>query len=214
MIHAYDEMYINEAMKKIGNMFEYVSLDLGIDIDAFFKMFIDSKLARKFEIGNVSIIAGRSGIEIANMVFELNDRQIDFKEPKWREGKSDIYWSGWVLAYYQWYRNKRFADIWNKISIHKIIKMYNLYHEKDILQVVDAMDKMLSQHRKQSLSELRIVKGLSQRQLAELANMSISQIQRLEYGERSVENVTLKTAINLANALGVEVNELITAEND
>ena len=92
--------------------------------------------------------------------------------------------------------------------------MYNLYHEKDILQVVDAMDKMLSQHRKQSLSELRIVKGLSQRQLAELANMSISQIQRLEYGERSVENVTLKTAINLANALGVEVNELITAEND
>lgn len=38
--------------------------------------------------------------------------------------------------------------------------------------------------------------------------MSISQIQRLEYGERSVANLTLKTALSLSKALCVSVEEM------
>lgn len=38
--------------------------------------------------------------------------------------------------------------------------------------------------------------------------MDISQIQRLEYGERKTENLSLKTAINLAYALGGDVRQL------
>jgi hypothetical protein len=38
--------------------------------------------------------------------------------------------------------------------------------------------------------------------------MSISQLQRLEYGERKVENLPLKSALSLAKALRVEMEEL------
>ena len=35
MIRAYDEMYIEGAMIRMGDMFEYVVLDLGYDIDYY-----------------------------------------------------------------------------------------------------------------------------------------------------------------------------------
>lgn len=47
---------------------------------------------------------------------------------------------------------------------------------------------------------------MTQQELAEAAHMSVSQLQRIEYGERQVENLTEKTA--LARALGVVVSEL------
>jgi transcriptional regulator with XRE-family HTH domain len=61
---------------------------------------------------------------------------------------------------------------------------------------------------KTKIADLRAIKGMTQQELADQAHMSISQLQRLEYGERKIENLSLKTAISLANALGVSVEEL------
>ena len=47
-----------------------------------------------------------------------------------------------------------------------------------------------------------------QQELAGRAHMSISQLQRLEYGERKSWNLSLKAVLALANALGVNVEEL------
>ena len=58
------------------------------------------------------------------------------------------------------------------------------------------------------MKDLRIQYGLTQQELADEAHMTVSQLQRLEYGERKVENLSLKTALALARALGVEVSEL------
>ena len=58
------------------------------------------------------------------------------------------------------------------------------------------------------MKDLRIQYGLTQQELADEAHMTVSQLQRLEYGERKVENLSLKTALALAEALGVEVSEL------
>ena len=55
---------------------------------------------------------------------------------------------------------------------------------------------------------LRLTRGMTQQELADEAHMTVSQLQRLEYGERKVENLSLKTALALAEALGVEVSEL------
>ena len=49
---------------------------------------------------------------------------------------------------------------------------------------------------------------MTQKELADEAHMTVSQLQRLEYGERKVENLSLKTALALAAALGVEASEL------
>ena len=55
---------------------------------------------------------------------------------------------------------------------------------------------------------MRLVRGMTQQELAGRAHMSISQLQRLEYGERTVEKLSLKTALALAKALGVRIEEL------
>lgn len=208
MTHAYDEMYVEGAMIRMGDMLEYACLDCGYDPDAFFKMFILSGYARRFEIGDVSVIAGKSGPELAYEVLAAIDHVREFTAPKWREDRSDLYWSGWVLAYFQWEQNVTFSEIWNSISIRMLQKMYPTMHETDIRRATDAMNGMLKSPGKTPVQTLRLVRGMTQQELAERANMTVSQLQRIEYGERKVENLSLKTAIALASVLGVSVEEI------
>lgn len=53
------------------------------------------------------------------------------------------------------------------------------------------------------LKELRMKRGLSQRELAEKAGMSGGNIAAIECGRRSEANLTLATAIKLCDALRV-----------
>lgn len=208
MIRAYDEMYVDGAMTRMGDMLEYACMDCGYDPDSFWNMFLQSGVARRFEIGDVSVVAGKSGPELAYLVLSAADHRADFPKPLWREDRSELYWSGWVLAYYQWYTAQPFSVIWKSISIRMLQKLYTTLHEADITKTVDVLSGLQKPVKKNSVSLLRLVRGLTQQELAERAHMSISQLQRLEYGERKIENLSLKSALALAKALGVEVEEL------
>jgi DNA-binding Xre family transcriptional regulator len=201
-------MYLEGAMIRMGDMLEYACLDCGYDPDCFFKMFLQSNVARQFQIGNVAVIAGRSGPELAEIVLEAVDYKKDFPEPSWREYRSDVYWSGWALAYYQWYTAQSFAIIWQSISIRMLQRLYPTLHEADITKTVDVLSRMQKPVERDSVRNMRLVRGMTQQELAKRAKMTVAQLQRLEYGERKVENLTLKTALSLAKALGVSVEEL------
>lgn len=207
-MHAYDEMYLDGAMIRMGDMLEYACLDCGYAPDSFWKMFVNSGLARRFEIGDVSVVAGKSGPELAYMVLQNADHLEEFPAPAWRDDRSDLYWSGWVLAYFQWMTGYSFAMIWKHISIRTLQKMYPTYHEADISKAVDAMSDLIKPVQKTPVQTLRLVRGLTQQELAARAHMTVAQLQRIEYGERKVENLSLKTALALAKALGVDVEEL------
>lgn len=206
MTHAYNEIYLESAMIRLGDMLEYACLDMEYDPDAFWKMFIHSGLSFSFELGNPSVVAGLSGVELAQKVIYIEDPTVEFANPSWFENRSSYFWCGWVLAYYQWYTSKNFQDIWNHVSIHSLLNMYSTLHEADISKVVEVLDNKTNIDVKYSIYDLRIAKGLTQKELANRAKMSISQIQRLEYGERKVENLSLKTALSLSKALAVPVN--------
>lgn len=208
MMYAYDESYIEGAMIRLGDMIEYACLDMNYDSDNFFKMFIMSGIARRFEIGDVSVVEGRSGPELAQMVLTDVDHVKDFKEPVWREYRRDLYWCGWALAYFQWHEKMTFKEIWQSISIRMMQKMYPTLHEADISKTVDIMRGMILPKKKIPVQTLRLTRGMTQHELADEAHMTVSQLQRLEYGERKIENLSLKTALALARALGVEVSEL------
>ena len=171
-------------------------------------MFIQSGLARRFEIGDVSIVAGKSGPELVYMVLSDVEHKKDYPTPAWRENRSDLYWSGWVLSYFQWHENLTFSEIWDNISIRMLQKMYPTLHEADITKVVDTMEGMIKPSRKSKIQSLRLTRGLTQQELAEYAHMTVSQLKRIEYGERKIENLSLKTAIALSKALGVGIEEL------
>lgn len=60
-----------------------------------------------------------------------------------------------------------------------------------------------------NLKTLRLRAGMTQPQLADAAGIFIRQVQRLESGERKVENLYLYTAKKLADALNVPVDDLL-----
>lgn len=60
-----------------------------------------------------------------------------------------------------------------------------------------------------NLRKLRTEKNMTQKQLADASGVNIRQIQRIETGEGDMSNVTLGNAVKLADALGVDVKELL-----
>ena len=59
------------------------------------------------------------------------------------------------------------------------------------------------------LKEYRTAAGMTQQQLADASGVYVRQIQRIESGEGDVSNITLSNAIKLADALGVDVKDLL-----
>lgn len=48
MMHAYDEIYLNDAMRNLGEAFDYSATVLAIPMDDFLDMFIISGIAEQF----------------------------------------------------------------------------------------------------------------------------------------------------------------------
>ena len=59
------------------------------------------------------------------------------------------------------------------------------------------------------LKTLRKAAGMTQGDLAAASGINIRQIQKIETGEIQVENITLKNAKSLADALHVSIDSLL-----
>ena len=51
MIYAYDEMYLDDAMKNLGEAADYAASCCNLNIDAFFELFVATGVASQFEKG-------------------------------------------------------------------------------------------------------------------------------------------------------------------
>lgn len=60
-----------------------------------------------------------------------------------------------------------------------------------------------------TFAELRKQRGLSQRKLAAAAGLTNSKIERLEYGQNRIEDLSIKCAKRLADALGITMETLL-----
>ena len=63
--------------------------------------------------------------------------------------------------------------------------------------------------RSMTLRAARKAKGLTMQQLSDASGVNIRQIARIEGGESKMSNVTLSNALALADALGVDVRDLL-----
>lgn len=61
----------------------------------------------------------------------------------------------------------------------------------------------------QRIKALRESKGLTQIQLAEKASIHVMKISKIERGEIDILNITLRTALSLAKALDVTIEDLL-----
>lgn len=61
-----------------------------------------------------------------------------------------------------------------------------------------------------NLKNRRTELGLTQKEVAEKSGLTLSYYQKLEYGFRSVYKLSLEAAVKLADALKVDIRELIS----
>ena len=209
-IHAYDEVYIDTAVRILGDAFDYAVVTLGLDIDDFAERFVISGVSGQFEIGNPSFVAGMNGGELALLVIRDSGEEMGDTEIIMYEDKSPEFWSGYVLAYYQWLRNRSFEYILSVVKMSEIRNIYPAYHEMDIEHFLDFMDKCFEERAKQTrLSVMRKQLEMSQAELSRKADVPLRQIQLFEQRKRDINKTRALNLMKLSKALHCRMEELV-----
>ena len=68
MIHAYDEQYLYDAMRNLGEAFDFAWTICHIELDTFLSMMISSGAATQFEHGSPKYVCGMSGTELVLII--------------------------------------------------------------------------------------------------------------------------------------------------
>ena len=210
MICAYDKVYLDKARTSLGRMLDFAVYDLGYDLEEFFNLFIKTGLADRFGTGDFSLIVGMSGVELAYKVLEESNITVNRGEVRYSLDRSEEYWTGWALAYYQWCTALAFKDIIGFIAINDIKDLYHPYHEMDIRQFVDKLNEFYKEQKQDTnLKLLRSQLGMSQRELAELSGVPLRTIQQYEQRQKNINNAKAEYIIRLAKVLVCDVEDLI-----
>ena len=209
MTHAYNEIYLDDAMESLGSALEYAVLVAGVDGQEFIDIFTGSEIAFEFGRGNVKYISGMSGIELCREI--LN--KCGFTLPKETE-LSHIdypaeYWIGWILAYYQWYTGKAFSTICGRLKYATLYDLYGVLHEADQSKAVSVFDDIMSEKCETNLAIQRKNKGLTQEELAKLAGVSIRSIQLYEQRQNDINRAKYHHLKSIAGILGCNIEDIL-----
>ena len=145
MTSSYNKLYLEKAQNTLSSMLDYAVSDLGYSLKEFYDLFLASNISTIFASGDCSVIAGKSGSELAlEIISELNVKDVNtLPQPIFNPEHTSVYWTGWALSFYQWYRGLSFQEINQKIGIDDIHSLYYPYHEMDIMQFVNKMNELL-----------------------------------------------------------------------
>ena len=81
-MYAYDEIYLNDAMRNLGEAFDYSAAVLNISMDDFLDMFIVSGIAEQFAVGAPKFVSGLSGTELVWEVLNRTEKKTDLSAPQ------------------------------------------------------------------------------------------------------------------------------------
>lgn len=210
MMYAYDETYLDGAMKNLGEAFDYAVNACRLSADAFMSLFVSTGFADGFGRGNPKFTAGLSGTELVMETLTKAGLEIDFPEPRTEYECSPEYWCGWVLAYYQWKTARPFRDIHESITMREVLKLYPTLHEASEDKFVDTVNGITA--RGDTVSKLQRQRkkcGCSQRALAEKSGVNIRTLQQYEQKSKDLGKASARTVLSLASALGCPIEEIL-----
>ena len=188
MIRAYDNQYLDDAMKCLGEAMDYVANCCRMDMDVFVVFFIGSGYAEQFSAGVPKYVSGLSGTELVMDVLTKSGRNIDFPQVQIDYGFSPQYWCGWILAYYQWYTGRSFKEIQKYIAMQEIEKLYPTLHEASEKKFVDTVNRMI---RKKN------------------PPISLRTLQQYEIRAKDINKAAGVTLLALSKVLGCRVEDLL-----
>ena len=215
MIHAYDKQYLDDAMRNLGEAFDYAVNNCRIEPDDFLNMFIAGGFADQFGSGVPKFVSGLSGTELVWEVIERSGRERELPEPETVYDYSPEYWCGWILAYYQWYTGRSFRNISKHISMREILKLYPTLHEVAEDKFVDTINRMIRRNNPPTqLQILRKSMGYSQKTLAEKSGVTLRMIQQYEQRAKDINKAAGINLAALSQTLGCKVEDLLEQSLD
>ena len=197
MMHAYDEQYLDDAMRNLGEAADYAVNACKMSLQKFFDLFVTTGFATQFGNGVPKIISGLSGTELIHEIVVKAGIEQELPEVQTEYDCSPEYWCGWIVAYYQWSTGRTFKDIFQNVSAKEIEKLYPTLHEAHEDKFVDVVNSIIERKTTTTkLQELRKNIGYSQRELADkmqLVGIDIDKnaIQRIECGKRFVTDIEI-----------------------
>lgn len=210
MTHAYDMVYLSKAQKTLARMLDFAVHELHYDIEEFFNLFLASPYDERFQSGDYTVLAGMSGVELAFAVLEDRKIHVERFKPQYTLDRSEEYWTGWALAYYQWYTALPFSQIVLNIPIKTIQSLYSPYHEMDIRQFVDRMNELYKDSSPETnLQRIRKSANVTQAELAEMSGVSVRTLQDYEQRKKNINKAQAETLLQLAQCLCCNISDLM-----
>ena len=215
MIHAYDERYLGDAMKNLGEAADYAVCLCGIDLGEFLRMFVASGIADRFGNGVPKYVSGMSGTELAGEIFSSAGYKSVLPAPRDKYSLSPEYWCGWVLALYQWFSGNTFKRILEKIDGDTLLKMYPTLHEAPEQKCMETMNEIMK--RGGNVSKLQLIREsreLTQKELSEKAGVNLRTLQQYEIRAKNINRAAASTLIALSKTLGCRIEDLLETEEN
>lgn len=201
MIHAYNEIYVDDAMQTLAETFSYLPDERQADV--FFEHFIMSGVAYQFGRGNPRYVNMP-----AHVLFNEVTRGDMVPIKPYAYGRSPEYWCGFVLAYYQWYTGLSFEQIGNKLPPSRIIAMYNPLHEASLNKFVEVANDIVFQ-KETNLARYRKNAKFSQKALAHYSGVSLRSIQLYEQRQLDINMAPAIKLFEIAKVLGCNIEDLL-----
>ena len=210
MIHAYDKSYLATAQKNLARMLDYLVNDLHYSLETAWQWFLMSEFSSRFEQGDCSVLVGMSGAELAHRILEQVGEAVPAQYPSYAYDRSPEYWTGWAIAYYQWDTGLSFTAIEQAIPITEVRMLYTPYHEMDIRQFADKMNELYRAAKTETnLKALRTQAGLSQSELAKLADIPVRTIQQYEQRQKDINKAHAETLLRFSRVFHCRIEDLM-----
>ena len=204
MIHAYNEIYLDDAMITLAEVFSYVPD--ARKADALFQRFVMSGISHQFGRGNPRYI----NMPSQALFYEIVGDTMPLIKPRGM-GRSPQYWCGYVLAFYQWYTGLEFEYIGKRLPPSEIMEMYYPLHEADLLKFADVANGIVFQ-KETNLARYRKNANLSQATLSEFSQVSVRSIQLYEQRRLNINDAPAGKLLRLSRALGCYIEDLLEAD--
>lgn len=201
MIRAYNEIYLDDAMQTLAEMFSYVPNAKQADV--LFQHFVMSGVAYQFGRGNPRYINMPPQV-----IFDEVVRNKMQRNQPYLYGRSPEYWCGFVLAYYQWYIGLSFEKIGRRLPPSRIIAMYNPLHEASMEKFIEVANSIVFQ-KETNLARYRKTANLSQRELAKYSQVSLRAIQSYEQRQLDINMAPAVKLLSLSRVLGCNIEDLL-----
>ncbi|MBP5640795.1 MAG: helix-turn-helix transcriptional regulator [Victivallales bacterium] len=210
MIHAYNEEYLDDAMRNLAEAFDYARECQRLDLDGFLSLFITSGIAKQFGDGVPMFVSGMSGTELVLEVLRKSGHVALPLPAQTCYDLSSAYWCGWILAFVQWRGGWSFRELHSRLSILELEGLYPAMHEASEERAADAIDRILDARKPTTnLQKMRKNCRLTQRMLSVKSGVNLRTLQQYELGAKSINHAAGETLLALSRTLGCRMEELL-----